>query len=484
MGEKLQKIRGLEPFGGPFWLAVILACQTLLVLLATIDWKLSAALIVSVLTFVFAIRYPIAAILLLVAGRILSTGSLSFLRIGGMNIGLFEPMLLLALVVAVHHAMHHRLSLAMSFPWRTPLLLFLAWQSMGLLWAYRASVGIQEVVAVCIIFTTTTLILAFVQDFERFRLVMWAWIGASVFVGLLSMTVQFSGMSFEIAAGGGRETGLGQQPNWFAMNLMFGVLISFALAFTYRSFAVRVVLAMMGLFVFFCLLRSGSRGGAYSIVIGAGLMALANPVFRKWMFRFAMLGVLVFAYQITLGGDESTRKAFMRIWLNLDSLWRSDVRVRNWVACMEMFQDTYGVGIGPGGYAQVIQHYDWKIYESIHRYPHGIIWGLIAHYGVVGVGFALWLIVCVAKMAKTLVKQTKGSSWEPFAWAMPATIFAYFAWSVVEFNFDDKPFWEFLALFTALYLCVQRSLKNGEALPRHTAEDKPFPWQSKRGERV
>ena len=151
---------------------------------------------------------------------------------------------------------------------------------------------------------------------------------------------------------------------------------------------------------------------------------------------------------------------------------------------MEMFQDTYGGGIGPGGYAQVIQHYDWKIYESIHRYPHGIIWGLIAHYGVIGVGFGLWLIVCVTKMAKTLVKQTKGTLWEPFAWAMPATIFAYFAWSVVEFNFDDKPFWEFLALFTALYLCVQRSLKNGEDLPTHRVEEKPFPWQSKRGERV
>ena len=58
---------------------------------------------------------------------------------------------------------------------------------------------------------------------------------------------------------------------------------------------------------------------------------------------------------------------------------------------------------------------------------------------------AVWLIVRVAKMARQLVEWTRGTAVEPFAWAMPATIFAYFAWSVVEFNFDDKPFWEFLA---------------------------------------
>ena len=422
--------------------------------------------------------------MLLVAGRILSTGSMSFIRVGGMNIGLFEPMLLLALVVAVYHAMQHRISLSVSFPWRTPLLIFLGWQCVGLLWAYQANKGIQEVVAVGIILATTFLILAFVRDFDRFRTVMWAWVMASVLVGVLSMTTSFTevattGQTWEIAAQGGRETGLGQQPNWFSMNLMFGVLSAFALALTYKKSSIRVLLVLAGLFVFFAQLRSGSRGGAYAIVIGGGLMALANPVFRKWMFRFAVFAILVFAYQISFGDNEATRKAFMRIWMNLDSLWRSDIRARNWLACIEMFQDTYGLGIGPGGYAQVIADYDWRIYDSIHRYPHGIPWGLMAHYGVVGLACASWLIVRVAKMAKRLVKQTRGSALEPFAWAMPATLFAYFAWSFVEFSFDDKPFWEFLALFTALYLLVQRLVEAGEELPGLDYESKPLPWQPK-----
>jgi O-antigen ligase len=355
----------------------------------------------------------------------------------------------------------------------------------GLLWAYKATTGLQELVAVGIIFATTSLILAFVRDFERFRTVMWAWVVASVLVGVLSMTTSFTevaatGQTWEIAAQGGRETGLGQQPNWFAMNLMFGVLSAFALALTYKKATLRAVLVLAGLFIFFAQLRSGSRGGAYAIVIGGGLMALANPVFRKWMLRFAAVAVLVFTYQIAFGDNEATRKAFMRIWMNLDTLWRSDVRARNWLACIHMFQNTHGLGIGAGGYAQVIADYDWRIYDSIHRYPHGIPWGILAHYGVIGLGCATWLVVRVAKMTRKLISQTRGSAIEPFAWAMPATVFAYFAWSFVEFSFDDKPFWEFLALFTALYLLVQRMVDAGEVLPGLDEEPKPLPWQRKK----
>ena len=470
LGQNLSRFTQMKAFGGPAGLAAILVVQLSLVLLALVDWRLSAAAIVGFLALVMALRSPVFSIILLVGGRIVSTGSMSFIRVGGMNIGLFEPMLLLALLVAVHHAMHHKLSLGTAFPWRTPLLVFLLWQCVSLLWAYKATKGIQEVVAVGIVLATTSLILAFVRDWDRFRMVMLAWVGASVLVGVLSMATNFTevattGQTWEIAAQGGRETGLGQQPNWFAMNLMFGVLTSFALALTIQKPSHRVWLVLAGLFIFFAQLRSGSRGGAYAIVIGGCFVALANPVFRKWMFRLAVLLVLVFAYQISFGDNVATRKAFMRIWLNLDSLWRSDIRARNWLACIHMFQETHGLGIGAGGYAQVIADYDWRIYDSIHRYPHGIPWGILAHYGVVGVGCATWLVVRIAKMARRLIGQTRGTAVEPLAWAMPATIFAYFAWSIVEFNFDDKPFWEFLALFTALYLWVQRSVAAGEPLP-------------------
>jgi hypothetical protein len=40
----------------------------------------------------------------------------------------------------------------------------------------------------------------------------------------------------------------------------------------------------------------------------------------------------------------------------------------------------------------------------------------------------------------------------------------YFAWSFVEFNLDEKPFWEWLALYTALHVYARRA-KEGKAPP-------------------
>lgn len=184
-------------------------------------------------------------------------------------------------------------------------------------------------------------------------------------------------------------------------------------------------------------------------------MGLGNPIFRKWMVRFAAFVAVLFAVQIAFG-DESTRKAFMRIWMNLGTLWGSDVRSRNWLACIHMFEDTWGRGMGAGGYATLIADYDWKIYSSIHRYPHGIFWGLLAHYGVVGVVLFGIIVARVKRMAGETVSMAKGTRLEALAWSMPATMVGYFAWSFIEFNFDDKPFWEFLALYTVLYLVLKR----------------------------
>jgi hypothetical protein len=444
----------------------VLLFQLVMAGMMIFDWRIPAALVLGIITLIVSIREPMIAVSLLVVGRVLSTGSLSWLRIGGMNIGVFEPVLALSLLVMVYHTMEKKVPLDVEFPWRIPLFVFAVWQFLGLFWAYQASSGFQEIVAVAIILMTSTLLITFVNTKERFVQLMIVWVAASILVGVLSLATNFTevastGQTWEIAEQGGRETGLGQQPNWFAMNLMFGVLTAFALAVYSRRSLYRVGFVLAGLLIFYTQLRSGSRGGMYSIVIGCGVMGLGNPIFRKWIVRFAVFVTVLFSVQIAFG-DESTRKAFMRIWMNLDTLWGSDVRGRNWIACVNMLLDTWGRGVGAGGYATLIADYDWKIYSSIHRYPHGIFWGVLAHYGVIGVFLFGVIVVRVKRMAQATVTMAKGTRLEALAWSMPATMVGYFAWSFIEFNFDDKPFWEFLALYTALYLILTRDSETPE----------------------
>ena len=80
------------------WLSVI-ALQGVLAALFLLDYRLPFAIVLAGAVGVIALLYPLVAVGALIAGRILATGSMSFLRIGGLNIGMFEPMLALALAV-------------------------------------------------------------------------------------------------------------------------------------------------------------------------------------------------------------------------------------------------------------------------------------------------------------------------------------------------------------------------------------------------
>ena len=456
----------------PPWKAVVgvVVAQVVLAGLMVVDWRAPVAVVLGVGLVVLALRRPLVAVGLLIAGRLLSTGSMSFIRIGKVNIGLFEPVLFLALAALAIHAITRKQPLLQKWPWRGPLLVLAGWQVLGLLWCHSLGGGIQELIAVGVIFETATVLLTYVRTYEDFRVVVSAWLGAAVLIGLLALTTDWTGVgevkdTWEVAAGGGRETGLGQQPNWFAMNLMFIVLTAFGMAAVEERRWLRWLFVAAGFFVFVSQLRSGSRGGIYALAIGSGLVGLAHPIARKWVARFGVLAGLVFLGFWLFGEGGSTTKAVNRILMNLGNTWGEDVREQNWVVCMEMFAETWGRGIGPGGYPELVADYNWRIYDSIHKYPHGIFWGVMAHYGVVGLGLAGWLVVLVFRMSRDLVRWTRGTAVEVFAWTMPATMLGYALWSFVEFNFDDKPFWEFLALFTALYLFVRRRRESDGKLP-------------------
>jgi len=463
--------------------AGVAVVQLLLAAMFFLDWKLPLAVAIAGVVGVVALRYPFIALACMLGGRILATGSMSFLRIAGLDIGVFEPMLGLALAVLLARVMLHGESLTPKFPWRSAFLVFWAWQVIGVTWSYRASGAFSEVVAVGVIFTTTTLIVVFVQDYVTFEKAILAWIGFTLLTALLSITTDFTQVegaskTWEIATKGGRETGLGQQPNWFAMNLMFGVALSFACSVTQRTAARRYLLLLVGLFILAAQLRSGSRGGTYALVIGAFIVSRAVPRVRTWIARTAAATLLVGGAWI-LFAEDSTSQALNRIVMNVGNTWGGDIRERNWIVCVKMFFDTWGLGVGAGGYQELVSQYDWKIYNSIHRYPHGIFWGLMGHYGLVGLGCAAWLVRTLFRMTRDLATWTRGTRAEVYTWTFAATMTGYFAWSFVEFSFDDKPFWEFMALFTALYLVVKRTRESGGELPALPG-GAGLPWLSSR----
>jgi O-Antigen ligase len=445
-----------------------MAVQAILLALFLVDWRIPIVAAVGLMVGMVLLDFPIWAVGLMLASRVISTGTLSFFSIGKIQIGLFEPVLLFTLCSLALKAVFREKLLLKTWPWQVPFFAMIGWRVLGLAWCTSFTDGLKEIIGLSIIVATTSVVLAFIESWESFKLMLWFWIGVCVLIGLLSQFGALLGIvdysaQWAASEGGGRETGLGQQPNWFAMNLMFVIHATAAFALIQKRFVVRVGLLVASVYIFFTMMTSGSRGGAYALVIGGVLVALGQPLFRKWFLR--LMGLLVFLFLIAAAGSlGDIGKGFNRISGGLDILFAKDIRGMNWQACMDMFSDTYGLGVGPGGYIELLAHYNWFIYESVYRYPHGIIWGEIAHTGVIGVILLLSLVASILRMTWATIQDTKGTEAEMLAWAMPASMFGYWAWSFVEFSIEEKPFWEWLALYTALHI-VARKAKEGKLPP-------------------
>lgn len=447
----------------------LIAVQLVFLAAFALDWKIPVMLAAGFVISVFLLDNPVLTVGGMLAARLLSTGTMSFFTINKISIGLFEPVLALALVALGLRAVFSRKTLWRPWPWKAVLLAIMGWRFVGLFWCTSLSDGVKEIVTLGVIFATASVIFAFVESWTHVKTMLWIWIGTCVLIGVLAifgdaLGITDYGAQWKASSGGGRETGLGQQPNWFAMNLMFVVHASAAFALVQKQALVRWGLMMATLFIFFAMMTSGSRGGAYSIVIGGMLVALGQPLFRKWFIRFSIVGVLVFGIA-AVGNFGDLGKGLNRISSNLDVVFAQDIRGLNWAACLGMFQNSMGLGIGPGGYVENLREYSEWLYNSTYRYPHGIIWGEIAHTGLVGVGLLISLVVVITRMTFATIRDCRGTEAEPIAWAMPASMAGYFAWSFVEFSLDEKPFWEWLAIYTALHIAARRAKEVGPPLP-------------------
>jgi O-antigen ligase len=440
-----------------FWVAIaaiVVVCAS--AGLSIVDPRLPFGILCIVVGVVAALEQPLIGVALLIAGRVTSTGASAWVRIWKFNIDLFEPSLLLALGALFVHAALHRRRMWVDAPWRTPVAVFLIWQVIGLLWSTNLTEGAKEVVGTCILFATTLAILAYIRELPDIRVLLTVWVAASLLVAMASVLgLASTKSSFEMAQGS-RASGFGQHPNWFSMNLMYSVLISYGMGIIEKRTLYRLAWIVAGTIIFIAQMQSGSRGGTGSLIIGGGICMLFEPRLRRLALIIAPIVGIIVAVVIGFGIGDSAN-AFARIFVEGGITMGKGVRLSNWEACWHMFVDTWGRGIGPGGYEGLLVHYDTWLSESQYRYPHGIFWGILAHQGVAGVILWAWFLVVVARMGLDLLRWTRieglvdREDLRVVAWAMIATLVGYFAWSWVEFSYEDKPFWEYLGLFTALW---------------------------------
>jgi len=406
---------------------------------------------------IVALQRPVLGVGLIVASRIIGNEALTFLRVGPVGIGLYEAVAVICLPVLVTAAVMRSRRLWVSWPWKAPLLLLVAWAAFSLRWSANPSEGLGDLIPVLPVLLNVTLVLVFVRTWEDLRTVLWCWLGAAVLLCLATLLLNLVGIdvgevSFQAAARGGRETGLGQQPNWFAMTLYFIVPAAFGLAYLERGSA-RVAAVLGGSLVFLVMVSTGSRGGVAATVIALLVSALGSPRVRRWVLRALGGGGagLALAFVLDPGGIS---RAIGRI-LGSDA-FMVNYRPWNWQACMEMFVDSRGLGVGLGGYSDILPAYNSLLASTVYDYPHGVFWQVLAHLGLVGLALLAWGVWRVFRMQREAARRAAQGPLRVMVKVMGGTLVGYAAWTFFEFTLLEKPFFEFLALATALHLLLGR----------------------------
>jgi hypothetical protein len=440
-----------------FALPLLVGLQLALAPVLALDPWLAVGIAAFVAVAVVTVERPLVGLGILLAVRLASTGATVFFRVGRAGIGPYEPLLVLCLAALALSATFHRTALLPEWPWRTPFLLLVGWMALSLLWSGDARDGLSEVLPLLLVLASTVLVLTFVRTQRDVTAMLRVWLLASAAIAVVALLAGRHllpmALPFEAAARGGRETGLGQQPNWFAMNLSFAVPTAIALAIGARGPLSRLAFLAAGGAVLFAMLSSGSRGAVVACTVAVALPALRHATFRRWASRAAIVASLLGAIALRYDVGGSAR-ALGRIVSS--TALEQHYRPQNWWASYEMARDSMGLGIGAGGYDEALVHHNAKLAATIYDYPHGIAWGVLAHLGVVGLLLFAWLAIAIARMSVAAARDARGTDAEVLAWTMPATMAGYLVWSFVEFSLWDKPFWEWAALSTALAAAVRR----------------------------
>ncbi len=454
-----------------FWMAVV-AVQLALVVLALIEPKLAFAIIGAALLFFLALKYPFLAVLGVIAARLLSTSALS-LRIGPASISAFEPMYVMTFVAILMHTAQDRKSRLHIFDGGRLLLALLIWAFVSVAWSPDRGEGLAIVIRLGIAFALIWLLSSEIRTPERFYTALWTWIGVTCLYVLLGQILGvsdsslYSDVQFKTMQGGNRVGGLGQHPNWFAMGIAFAVNPALALAYSERNRKLRLLAAACALWMILGVISTGSRGALMGVGVGSVFMALHNKRLMALLSRYWIVIVGLFAAAL-LYGLGSLTGAFYRIATRgISTLLEGDVRVANWKVCLQMIGDTFGFGIGGGGYSALVHDYDDRLAMGLYAYPHGIVWDVMAHYGIIGLGLLVAFSWYLMKAFRATARDVRGTSMELWLIGMGAGVVSYWTHGLVEFHFTDKPYWAFVGLFLGLIAAARQVAKDPEALRRY-----------------
>lgn len=350
-----------------------------------------------------------------------------------------------------------------------PLLLFLTWMAITLIWTpdfKNGGLGVfRTYVAVVFFYCTINLF----REGKYIKSIIMIWF----ILGLIDMILTFTfphGFKFTPFVGMqwtksvlGRARAFTNHPNTLATQLDLTILLGFGLLFAAKSRLSKWFYGFAITFMSFAFILTLSRG--WLVALPAGITFFFYKMRQLKRFILVILAAIVLVGIFFIVKPDVVGGLVWRFFRAPQDVELSEIQVGGavksvgvrsvlWGAGYEFFKNTYGRGIGAGGFATIV---GGVLPEIADMQLHSLYFTVTFELGLIGLSLFVWLMALFLWKVQSFSKQVKGSPVAPlfFAW--------YAGWITILLNgflritLGSIPFWGFMALGIIMLNTIGRS---------------------------
>ncbi len=288
---------------------------------------------------------------------------------------------------------------------------FIVWACLSSLWSLDPDAAIDRVVTYLQLAIMVWLLAQYAQSGDEQRGIMLAYImGAWFVVAQLFLGYALGGTVFSFEVFPGRFTSMGYNPNDLALTLAIGIPFAWYVFTTSSGLGSLISVAYMPA-AFAGILLSASRGGAFAAVVA--LLVLPVGFFRmsagrKMTVALAAVAAVAIALVVvperswdrlkTIDDTASTQWSAE----GLENLDMVNTRVAIWKEGLEMFERRPFLGVGTGGYLNVVAPI-----QGERRVAHNVFLSILVELGLIGLVLFIFMMAVLVMSVRHMKKDER-----------------------------------------------------------------------------
>lgn len=228
-------------------------------------------------------------------------------------------------------------------------------------------------------------------------------------------------------------------PNEAANILSLFIFIDIALLYAATKFK-RVLLIAHIVLLTIGLVMTSSKGGFAGFMVGLITFSFIVPQLRYYSIRIFNLFILLFIIINSLTDFVVIKRLYIAFTsIGIQSFIKG--RFTWWSKGFKVFWDSYGVGIGGGGFPKLIDPIPMA---------HSFYISILPELGIIGVMLIGLIIFIKLKEIIKSISIINDSNFKFISYSMLCSLISFFVYGLSDIDYAYFPFWLFLGLTTSV----------------------------------